>query len=46
MNEDFLLPNDNWEREKIMGAGAYGKVMQCTYKPYNYPFAIKRFEQI
>ena len=29
-----------------MGKGAYGKVMECTYKPYNQSFAVKRFERI
>ena len=29
-----------------MGIGAYGKVMECTYKPLNQSFAVKRFERI
>ena len=29
-----------------MGAGAYGKVMECTYKPLGISFAVKRFESI
>ena len=44
IDEDFLIPDTNWKREKIMGVGAYGKVMECTYMPYNLGFAVKRFE--
>lgn len=29
-----------------MGVGAYGKVMECIYKPTGNPFAVKRFERI
>jgi len=29
-----------------MGKGAYGKVMECTYKPLNQSFAVKRFERM
>jgi len=46
LDEDFVLPNERWDREKTMGAGAYGKVMECVYKPLNETFAVKRFEQI
>ena len=33
LDEDFLLPNDDWERVKQVGQGAYGKVMECKYLP-------------
>jgi len=33
LDEDFELPNDSWERQKTMGQGAYGKVMECLFKP-------------
>ena len=29
-----------------MGKGAYGKVMECIYKPLGQSFAVKRFEKI
>lgn len=44
MDEDFLIPNDDWKREKTLGVGAYGKVMECTYEPLDTSFAVKRFE--
>ena len=48
LNDDFLLPGDGkvWKHEKELGHGAYGKVMECNYIPHDYPFAIKRFENI
>lgn len=46
LDEDFLLPNEDWERDRTMGQGAYGKVMECIYKPLQFAFAVKRFEQI
>ena len=47
LNDDFEIPNDGkWTREKIMGKGAYGKVMECIYKPSMISFAVKRFERI
>ncbi len=46
LDEDFELPNDSWERQKTMGQGAYGKVMECFYKPLKQTFAVKRFEQV
>lgn len=46
MDNDFLIPNDDWIREKILGTGAYGKVMECTYEPLDATFAVKRFERI
>jgi hypothetical protein len=33
LDADFEIPEENWRREKTMGAGAYGKVMECIYKP-------------
>ena len=33
LDADFEIPEENWTREKTMGAGAYGKVMECIYKP-------------
>lgn len=29
LDDDFLIPNDDWIREKTLGTGAYGKVMEC-----------------
>jgi len=29
-----------------MGRGAYGKVMECIFKPNEMSFAVKRFERI
>ena len=47
LNDDFEIPSDgNWEREKIMGQGAYGKVMECYHRTSGYYFAVKRFEDI
>lgn len=46
LDEDFEIPEENWQREKTMGSGAYGKVMECKYKPLDISFAVKRFEQI
>jgi hypothetical protein len=40
---DFEVPQ-NWTRERVMGVGAYGKVMECTYTPEMQSFAVKRFE--
>jgi hypothetical protein len=31
LDADFEIPEDNWTREKLMGTGAYGKVMECIY---------------
>lgn len=45
LDEDFQIPED-WQREREMGKGAYGKVMECTYQPLNMSFAVKRFERI
>jgi len=33
LDEDFEIPEEDWKREKIMGTGAYGKVMECIFKP-------------
>lgn len=44
IDEDFLIPNDDWIRERTLGVGAYGKVMECTYEPLDVSFAVKRFE--
>jgi len=34
LDDDFLIPSDDkWRREKTLGTGAYGKVMECTYLP-------------
>ena len=34
LNDDFEIPDDGkWTREKQMGKGAYGKVMECVYLP-------------
>ena len=47
LNDDFELPlDDSWERDRVVGQGAYGKVMECTHKQTGYSFAIKRFEDI
>ena len=47
LNDDFEIPEDgHWEREKIIGQGAYGKVMECYHKPSGVSFAVKRFEDI
>ena len=46
LDDDFEIPEEKWSREKTMGAGAYGKVMECTYKPLGISFAVKRFESI
>lgn len=46
LDEDFEIPSDNWKREKTMGTGAYGKVMECIYKPLGQAFAVKRFEKM
>lgn len=47
LDEDFEIPDDgNWTREKTMGYGAYGKVMECIYIPMGMSFAVKRFERI
>ena len=47
LNDDFEIPtDDNWLREKILGQGAYGKVMECYHKPSGHSFAVKRFEDI
>ena len=45
LDDDFEIPQD-WQREREMGKGAYGKVMECTYVPLNQSFAVKRFERI
>jgi hypothetical protein len=34
LDDDFEIPTD-WKREKEMGKGAYGKVMECVYLPSN-----------
>jgi hypothetical protein len=34
LDDDFEIPDD-WNREREMGKGAYGKVMECVYKPCN-----------
>jgi hypothetical protein len=45
LDDDFLIPDEqDWVREKTMGIGAYGKVMECFYKPLSISFAVKRFE--
>ena len=32
LNDDFEIPrDDNWLREKVLGQGAYGKVMASNY---------------
>ena len=47
LNDDFEIPDDgHWEREKLIGQGAYGKVMECYHKPSTTSFAVKRFEDI
>ena len=47
LNDDFIIPSDgNWVREKIMGQGAYGKVMECYHKTSGFSFAVKRFDDI
>jgi len=46
LDEDFLIPNDDWVRERTLGTGAYGKVMECSYEPLDANFAVKRYEQI
>ena len=46
LDEDFEIPEENWIRDKTMGMGAYGKVMECIYKPLGQSFAVKRFEKI
>lgn len=47
LNDDFIIPSDgNWVKEKIMGQGAYGKVMECYHKPSGFSFAVKRFDDI
>lgn len=47
LNDDFEIPlDDNWLREKVIGLGAYGKVMECYHKPSGMSFAVKRFENI
>lgn len=47
LNDDFEIPlDDNWLREKVIGQGAYGKVMECYHKPTGMSFAVKRFENI
>lgn len=47
LNEDFEIPDDgNWDREKVLGQGAYGKVMECVHKPSGISFAVKRFEDV
>ena len=47
LNDDFEIPDDgHWEREKLIGQGAYGKVMECFHKPKCISFAVKRFEDI
>ena len=33
LDADFEIPEETWTREKTMGTGAYGKVMECIYKP-------------
>jgi hypothetical protein len=44
LDDDFQIPSENWSRERTMGVGAYGKVMECTYTPEMHSFAVKRFE--
>lgn len=46
LDEDFLIPNEDWVREKTLGTGAYGKVMECSYEPFDATFAVKRFENM
>jgi hypothetical protein len=32
LDDDFEVPdNGNWTKERTMGQGAYGKVMECIY---------------
>ena len=33
LDQDFYIPAENWTRERVMGVGAYGKVMECIYTP-------------
>ena len=34
LDDDFILPEDgNWQRQRTMGQGAYGKVMECLHIP-------------
>ena len=45
LDDDFLIPDESkWKREKTMGQGAYGKVMEIIYLPLGQAFAVKRFE--
>ena len=44
LDDDFEVPSDDWNKMRTMGSGAYGKVMECFYKPMAQSFAIKRFE--
>jgi mitogen-activated protein kinase 1/3 len=45
LNSDFKLP-DCFKKVKKLGAGAYGKVMQCIHLPSQKTYAVKRFEEI
>jgi len=45
LNTDFKLP-DTFKKVKKLGAGAYGKVMQCIHTPSQKTYAVKRFEEI
>jgi hypothetical protein len=32
LDDDFEIPdNGNWTKERTMGQGAYGKVMECIH---------------
>ena len=47
LDDDFEIPdNGKWTRDKTMGSGAYGKVMECIYEPLDESFAVKRFERV
>jgi serine/threonine protein kinase len=45
LNEDFVVPSD-FRKQKKLGKGAYGKVMQVLHTPSQRTFAMKRYEEI
>ena len=44
LNPDFVVPESDFSKVKLLGKGAYGKVMHIYHKKSGKDYACKRFE--
>jgi len=44
LNPDFVVPESDFSKVKLLGKGAYGKVMHIYHKTSGKDYACKRFE--